>query len=55
MGEIALTFESAGVPGGFHKAAGEIYRRIAKFKDDAERPELEAVLEALLSDSPTGR
>jgi 3-hydroxyisobutyrate dehydrogenase-like beta-hydroxyacid dehydrogenase len=48
MAEIAATFESAGVPGGFHQAAGEIYRRIGQFKDAPERPELEAVLDALL-------
>ena len=49
MAEIAATFESAGVPGGFHRAAGEIYRRIGGFKDAPERPELEAVLSALLA------
>ena len=48
MAEIAATFESAGVPGGFHQAAGEIYRRIAAFKDSPERPDLQAVLDALL-------
>ncbi len=48
MAEIASTFESAGVPGGFHQAAGEIYRRIGKFKDSAQQPDLQAVLDALL-------
>jgi 3-hydroxyisobutyrate dehydrogenase-like beta-hydroxyacid dehydrogenase len=48
MDEIASTFESAGLPGGFHRAAGEIYRRLEDFKDAGELPELEAVLNALL-------
>jgi 3-hydroxyisobutyrate dehydrogenase-like beta-hydroxyacid dehydrogenase len=48
MDEIAATFEAAGLPGGFHFAAGELYRRLAGFKDAAELPELETVLAALL-------
>lgn len=50
MEEIAATFMGAGVPGGFHQAAAEIFRRQAQFKDDPEPPTLEAVLEALLAD-----
>jgi 3-hydroxyisobutyrate dehydrogenase-like beta-hydroxyacid dehydrogenase len=46
MGEIAATFEEAGLPGGFHLAAAEIYRRLAHFKD-ADTPALEDVLQAL--------
>ena len=48
MAEIASTFESAGMPGGFHQAAGEVYRRIGHFKDAEEKPALEEVLAALL-------
>jgi 3-hydroxyisobutyrate dehydrogenase-like beta-hydroxyacid dehydrogenase len=48
MGEIAATFESAGIPGGFHRAAGEVYRRISGFKDVEGKPALEEVLKALL-------
>lgn len=48
MDEIASTFESASLPGGFHRAAGEIYRRLEHFKEAEEFPELEAVLAALL-------
>ncbi|MGH7844617.1 MAG: DUF1932 domain-containing protein [Candidatus Binatia bacterium] len=48
MEEIAATFTEAGIPGEFHMAAAEIYRRSAHFKDAPERPSLEAVLEALL-------
>lgn len=46
MEEIAATFEAAGVPGGFHAAAAELYRRLATFKDAAEPPALAEVLAA---------
>lgn len=48
MKEIAATLAGAGIPGGFHTAAAEIYRRMAHFKDASETPELEEVLKALL-------
>jgi len=51
MHEIAATFKGAGLPGGFHEAAAEIYARLAAFKDCDESPPLEAVLEALLKDA----
>jgi 3-hydroxyisobutyrate dehydrogenase-like beta-hydroxyacid dehydrogenase len=54
MDEIAATFEGAGMPGGFHAAAGDIYRRLAGFKDVAETPSLEEVLSALLAVAVTG-
>lgn len=47
MEEIAATFRAAGVPGGFHDAAAEIYDRLAHFKDAAPAPGLEDVLAAL--------
>ena len=47
MAEIAATFEDAGLPGGFFVAAGEIYDRLAAYKDAAEPPSLEEVLKAL--------
>jgi 3-hydroxyisobutyrate dehydrogenase-like beta-hydroxyacid dehydrogenase len=47
MEEIAASFESAGLPGGFHHAAAEIYGRLAGFKDGAEPPSLEQVMAAL--------
>jgi 3-hydroxyisobutyrate dehydrogenase-like beta-hydroxyacid dehydrogenase len=46
MDEIAATFESAGLPGGFHLAAAEIYRRLSGFKSIPE-PALEDILEIL--------
>lgn len=48
MDEIASTFESADLPGGFHRAAGEVYRRLEHFKGAEEFPKLEEVLKALL-------
>lgn len=35
MHEIAATFESNGLPDGFHRAAAEVYRRLSDFKDSA--------------------
>jgi hypothetical protein len=49
MIEIASTFDEADLPDGFHQAAGEIYQRMAKFKDSNETPPLEEVLRALLT------
>ncbi len=51
MDEIADTFAGAGLPDGFHRAAGEVYARMAPFKDAAELPDLVAVLAALLNRS----
>ena len=48
MREIASTFKEAGLPNGFHKAAAEIYHRLAGFKDAAETPKLQEVLQELL-------
>jgi hypothetical protein len=48
MEEISSTFEQAGLHGGFHAAAAEIYRRISGFKDAPSIPSLEEVLEALI-------
>lgn len=48
MQEIAATFRGAGLPGGFHQAAAELFERLEAFKDQTEPPPIEAVLEALL-------
>jgi 3-hydroxyisobutyrate dehydrogenase-like beta-hydroxyacid dehydrogenase len=48
MEEISATFAGAGLPGGFHAAAADLYRRIAHFKDAPEAPSLEEVLDALV-------
>lgn len=48
MEEIAASFEAAGLPAGFHKAAAELYRRLAPFKDRADPgPEVREVLDVL--------
>ena len=54
MEEIAATFTDAGLPGGFHEAAGELYRRLAEFKDGKVN-DLDEVLSALLEseDAPS--
>jgi hypothetical protein len=50
MEEIAATFEAAGLPGGFHLAAHDIYQRMAQFKDAPNLPELAKILTALSND-----
>lgn len=47
MTEIAETFEGTGLPGGFHRAACEVYERMAAFKGAEEQPSLDEVLAAL--------
>jgi 3-hydroxyisobutyrate dehydrogenase-like beta-hydroxyacid dehydrogenase len=47
MEEIAATFEAAGLPGGFHQAAAEIYRRLAGYKDAAAPPAMADLVEPL--------
>jgi 3-hydroxyisobutyrate dehydrogenase-like beta-hydroxyacid dehydrogenase len=50
MREIAATFESAGLPGGFHNTAADFYERLTVFKDRTEPPPtIKAVVETLLS------
>lgn len=48
MDEIAATFESTGLPGGFHRAAGEIYQRLAHYKEASDLPEIAEVLDSLV-------
>jgi 3-hydroxyisobutyrate dehydrogenase-like beta-hydroxyacid dehydrogenase len=55
MEEIASTFRSVDLPGEFHDAAAEIYRRLAGFKDAPGRPSLDEMLEGLLAGRPMGR
>jgi 3-hydroxyisobutyrate dehydrogenase-like beta-hydroxyacid dehydrogenase len=47
MKEIAATFESAGLPPGFHLAAAAIFDRLASFK--GSKPDLEEALQRLVS------
>jgi 3-hydroxyisobutyrate dehydrogenase-like beta-hydroxyacid dehydrogenase len=48
MDEISATFQAAGLPGGFHAAAADLYRRISLFKNDTSVP-LKVILDTLLS------
>ena len=48
MHEIAATFEGEGLPGDFHKAAAEVYERMAELKD-LPPSDLQAVLGKILS------
>jgi len=47
MKEISSTFQSAGLPGGFHEAAANVYTRMEGFKDAPSLPTIETILEAL--------
>ena len=49
MYEIADTFRGAGLPGDFHQAAAQVFKRLSGFKDASEPPSIEAVLEMLLN------
>lgn len=53
MREISHTFSQAGVPGGFHAAAAELFERLSEFKDHAETPAIEKVLATILRESST--
>ena len=49
MLEIAATFEAAGLPGGFHGAAADVYQRMADLKN-ADHAQIADVIERLLSE-----
>jgi 3-hydroxyisobutyrate dehydrogenase-like beta-hydroxyacid dehydrogenase len=49
MKEIASTFEAVGLPGGFHRAAAEVYEKLSSFKDASESPSVDAVADRLVS------
>lgn len=48
MREIAATFQAAGLPGGFHLAAAEIYQRLEGYKDCEPAPPLSEIIATLL-------
>ncbi len=48
MREIAATFETSGLPGGFHCAAADIYERLAAYKDCDPAPELSELIDTIL-------
>jgi hypothetical protein len=47
MEEIAATFAGAGLPDGFYRAAGEIYRRLTRYKDASAPPSVSEVVAEL--------
>jgi 3-hydroxyisobutyrate dehydrogenase-like beta-hydroxyacid dehydrogenase len=48
MHEIAATFGAAGLPEGFHRAAADVYDRMAPFQDAETAPTLEEVVAAVI-------
>ena len=48
MEEIAATFEHVGVTGEFHEAAKHLYEKLVQYKDAAETPPQQEILEALV-------
>lgn len=49
MDQIGDAFEAAAVPSEFHRAAAEVYRRLARFKDASPGPSAEELLRAVRS------
>jgi 3-hydroxyisobutyrate dehydrogenase-like beta-hydroxyacid dehydrogenase len=47
MDEIAKSLAAAGLPDGFHVAAGEVYRRLENWKDTPAPPSLDDVTKAI--------
>ena len=47
MEEIAASFEAARLPGGFHRAAADVYNRLADFREQPVTPPLAAVIAKL--------
>jgi 3-hydroxyisobutyrate dehydrogenase-like beta-hydroxyacid dehydrogenase len=50
MDEIAAAFAAVGLPDGFHRAAGEVYRRMAPYKDAGVPPTIDDVAKTLLKE-----
>ena len=48
MEEIAATFEAVGLPGGFHGAAADVYRRLEQYRDADPPPPVEEIISAVL-------
>lgn len=48
MEEISETFRQAGLPGGFHSAAAELFTRLENYKDAPAYPPLEEILAQII-------
>ena len=55
MEEIAAAFEAAGLPGGFHQAAADVYQRMTGYKDTTTPPSVEEVAAVLLAAGKASR
>lgn len=55
MQEITQTLTQAGLPGGFHEAATEIYRRLAPLKNTQHHPDMRDIVDTLLGISDCTR
>jgi 3-hydroxyisobutyrate dehydrogenase-like beta-hydroxyacid dehydrogenase len=51
MEEIAASFEAAGLPGGFSRAAADVYRKLESFKGGTKPPTLAEIIAALAADA----
>jgi hypothetical protein len=51
MDEIAAAFAGDGLPDGFHRGAGEVYRRMTLYKDAAGAPSMDDVAKTLLKET----
>jgi 3-hydroxyisobutyrate dehydrogenase-like beta-hydroxyacid dehydrogenase len=52
MEQIAESFDAVGVPGGFHRAAAEVFSRLAQFQNQKPGPFLEELLAAVQRPNP---
>ena len=50
MERIAATFETVGLPGGFHAAAANVFRRLERYRYAEPPPPVEEIISALLRD-----
>jgi 3-hydroxyisobutyrate dehydrogenase-like beta-hydroxyacid dehydrogenase len=55
MEQIAAAWAAAGLPDGFHRAAGEIYARLTGYKDAPAAPSMAEALKTLLGPGPRER
>ena len=55
MEQIAATFNTAGLPDGFHEAAGDVYRRLAVLKESTSNESIQEIVALLLKrEAPEG-
>jgi uncharacterized protein DUF1932 len=52
MQEIAKSMAAADLPDGFHRAAADLYDRMARFRDFEDAPTLEDVVAAVIRETP---